>query len=254
MAGANLARIFWIGAAALLCVAALIGLAALLGGNFSDTDWKVLATTGVIFLTGSTAVSGYALVERRRLVVLGWAAVGLAPIWFLILTAATWGAGGGEWKWTWTALTLPLAELVLLTNILMLRDSRFAALALGTSVALGLATLLVLFAIWSEGNTGSASAVGALLILTALGYFLLPILQRLAGVPPSAARAEAPPNAETVVARVEGLDLVAVPAGSEADGAPFVRGEDGRLTLVRGDHQILLPAGTVLVLRRSPEA
>jgi hypothetical protein len=249
MAGLDLRRTLWIGAAALLRVAALVGLVALLTGSFDDTDGQVLLTVGIVFLTGSTAVSGFALVERGTLTWLGWSGVGLAPLWFLILMAGTWRyewAGG----WTFTALVVSIAELVLMTDVLMLRDRRFAPLVVGTAAVLGLTTALTLGAIWTDG--GSGTAIGVLLILTALGYFLLPVLQRLAGVPPVAAPG-APATGETLVARVEGLDLVAVPAGSRA-GAPFVRGEDGRLTLVRGDRETLLPAGTVLVLRRTPEA
>jgi hypothetical protein len=40
----RLTRIFWIGAATILVVAALIAITAVAGGNFSSTDGKILLT------------------------------------------------------------------------------------------------------------------------------------------------------------------------------------------------------------------
>ncbi len=37
-------RIFWLGAAAALVVAALVAIAAIVGGSFDDTDGRILLT------------------------------------------------------------------------------------------------------------------------------------------------------------------------------------------------------------------
>jgi hypothetical protein len=67
----SLARTFWIGAAGILILAALVAMAAILRGDFGDTDAKILGTLFALLLAGATAVSGLALVERTTLVTLG---------------------------------------------------------------------------------------------------------------------------------------------------------------------------------------
>ncbi len=54
----TLRRGFWIGAAGLLGLAALISIVALVRGEFTETDGKILATLGAAFLAGSLALSG----------------------------------------------------------------------------------------------------------------------------------------------------------------------------------------------------
>ena len=71
----KLRRLFWIGAAGLLGLAALISIVALLRGEFTETDGKILGTLGVAFLGGSSSLAGLALLDRRDLVPLGWAVV-----------------------------------------------------------------------------------------------------------------------------------------------------------------------------------
>ena len=88
MVRVRLGRLFWIGAAALLCAAALISLVALVRGEFTATDNNILLTLGAAFLTGSAAIAWYALVERGTLTRLGWAAVATAPVWAGVLAFA----------------------------------------------------------------------------------------------------------------------------------------------------------------------
>ena len=66
------ARLFWIGAAVLLGVAALVAVVAVLRGDFTETDGKILATLGTTLAAGGAALAGLALVERRDLAPLGW--------------------------------------------------------------------------------------------------------------------------------------------------------------------------------------
>ncbi len=218
MRRARLARLFWIGAAALLCAAALVALVALLRGRFTDTDARILLTVGALFLAGSAGIAGYALVERGTAVWLGWAAVATAPVWFAILTAAIWSESLG--RLATTTATLLAAELVATTDVLMLRNRRFVPLVAATGGALALTTLFVIVAIWGEGDAGStlARAIGGFAILTALGYFLLPVLQRFVAAP-------AAPGAvgETVLAALGDVELVAsreAVEGVEVKGRP----------------------------------
>lgn len=200
---ARLARLFWIGAAALLCVAALVALVALLRGRFTDTDGRILLTLGVLFLAGSVAIAGYALVERGTARWLGWATVFTAPVCFALLTAAIWSESLG--RLAGTALTLLVAELVLTTNILLLRDRRFVPLVAATAGTLALTTLFMIVSIWNEDSGSTlARTTGAFAILTALGYFLTPVLQRFVAAPTADE-----PAAETVLAVLGDVELVA---------------------------------------------
>jgi hypothetical protein len=52
-----------------LCVAAAVASYALLGGDFSDTDWKVIATSTLFALTSAMAAAGLSV--RERVPVLG---------------------------------------------------------------------------------------------------------------------------------------------------------------------------------------
>jgi peptidoglycan/LPS O-acetylase OafA/YrhL len=63
-------RLFWIGAAALLGVAALISIVALLRGEFTETDGKILGTLAAAFLAGSSSLAGHALIDRRDVIAL----------------------------------------------------------------------------------------------------------------------------------------------------------------------------------------
>ena len=49
-----------------LCVAAAVASYALLGGEFSDTDWKVIGTSTLFALTSSMAAAGLGVRERAR--------------------------------------------------------------------------------------------------------------------------------------------------------------------------------------------
>ena len=52
----RLARVSWTGAAAILVVAALVALFAVVRGDFSDTDGRILGTLAAALLAGSTLV------------------------------------------------------------------------------------------------------------------------------------------------------------------------------------------------------
>jgi len=60
----RLSRIFWIGAAAILVAAALVALVAVLRGDFSDSDGRILGTLAAALIAGSTLVAGLVLVEH----------------------------------------------------------------------------------------------------------------------------------------------------------------------------------------------
>jgi hypothetical protein len=243
---ARLGRLFWIGAVALLCTAALVSLVALLRGTFTETDGRILLTLGAVFLAGSTAIAWYALVERRTLTRLGWAVVCTAPVWATVLIAAIWTAAGDS-PWAGTAIVLLIAELVLATDILLLRDRHFVPLVVATAVALAVTSGLILVLIWAEpdGSSAIAKALGASAILTGLGYLLTPVLQRMTRAPAAGAD-------EAVIATLDGIELVSTEKAAGASAAVVVSDQHGRIHVAAGPEETTLPAGRILVVRQRP--
>jgi hypothetical protein len=177
----ELRRLFWIGAAGLLGLAALISIVALLRGEFTETDGRILGTLGVTFLAGSAALAGFALVDRGDLVPLGWAVVVVAVVTFGVLTWQVWTEFDEE-SWSLDAATVAVAALMLATARLMLRDRRFEWL-FWTSAALttGTAALFV-WAIHTDPDGDNwGKLLGTAAILTVLAWFLVPVLGRASG-------------------------------------------------------------------------
>ena len=71
MRRAELLRLFWIGAATILVVAALVALAAVITGSFDSTDAKILGSLGTLLLAGAVATVGASLREAQRAPSLG---------------------------------------------------------------------------------------------------------------------------------------------------------------------------------------
>jgi hypothetical protein len=226
---ARWSRVFWIGAAAILIVAALIAVVAILRGDFSDTEWKILGTLLALLVSGATAISGVALVERGAAPVLAWGAIAVGLAGFAVVTASIWNEFGDETlsKWAGTAIAFVIAFLLLATQRILLRVPRLAPVFYGTAASAAVAVALSLVLIWSDANDEGGETLGQALlvfcIFTALGYLLLPVLQRFtsAGVPESA---------ERVVAELNGVELVATHA---REGTLDVDLEPGERLLLR---------------------
>src|SRR5262245_38598979 len=120
----RLRRLFWLGAAVLFSVAALVGIAAVLRGHFDTTQWRVMATCAIAFITGSTALAGLACIERGVLRPAGVGGIVLGRASFAVWTAGVWsdaGTGGAHWKLaavvaTWTVVSLIVTTLRLLAG------------------------------------------------------------------------------------------------------------------------------------------
>jgi hypothetical protein len=184
----RLARIFWLGAAAILVAAALISLVAVLKGSFSDTDANILGTLGVLLYCGGAALAGFALVDRGPAPALGCVVVGLAAVAFGLFAAAIWEAwtyeGSPPWRLAVSSALVLGAGLVATTGLLLTRRPALQRLA---AVAGGLTTLavsLTLVPLWRDDDPGSTltKAIGTTWILAALAYLLSPILQRWSSV------------------------------------------------------------------------
>jgi hypothetical protein len=200
----SLARIFWVGAAGILILAALVAMVAIASSDFGDTDAKILGTLFVLLLAGATAVSGLALVERATLVPLGWLTAGLAGVGFIALAIAIWSGGNAvSWEWAVRSIVVLVAFLLVSTQRLLLRTAALLRLVAGTAAAAALATLLTCVGIGQDNADGLWQVTAIAWVLTGLGYLLLPVLQRFttAGPVPLAAR---------VLAELDGVELIAV--------------------------------------------
>jgi hypothetical protein len=176
---AGLSRLFWIGAAALLGVAALVAVQAVVRGDFTDTDGKILAVLGTALVAGGVALAGLALIERRELLPLGWVAALGSLVLFAVLVVETireWDEGDLT-----ASCYLLLGVLLLATTAGLLRAPRGDWAFWPTIALLGLATLVTEIAIFDHHSDVWAKLLGVVWILAGLGWFLVPVLGRLAG-------------------------------------------------------------------------
>jgi hypothetical protein len=204
--GLRLSRIFWIGAAAILIAAALVALTAVVRGDSSEPDGRILATLAAALLGGATLLSGLGLVDRG-VRALGWTAVAVAVPGFALCVYAIWEFQfeGDEdvGQWGWTGVFALLAALVAATARLLARDERVVGLAWLAGALAAAAATASITAIWRESSSGTVGkAIAILWILTALAYFLVPVLQRFTS-------AGEPETAERILAELDGVRLVA---------------------------------------------
>jgi hypothetical protein len=200
----RLSRIFWIGAAATLVVAALIGVAGILRSDFTETDGKILLTLLTLLVAGGAALAGLALVERSSFTAFGWFATVVAVASFVFITTATWRDFDDDplTKLAGDAAVTLIAVLLVSTQMLLHRG-RLMAVVVATWLALCLAVAGTTIGILGESESDELwKGVGSLWILGILGWLLVPVLQRFtaAGAPATGAR---------VLAMLDGVELVA---------------------------------------------
>ena len=205
MTQSRLARTFWVGAAGILVLAALIGIAALLKGDVTETDGKILLTLLALLVSSGAAVAGLTLVERGgRLATVGWGAVLVSVVSFVLIEATTWESFDNEALAKLGGIAaLALIAMLMGTTQLVLHRGRLAPLVGATWLALLLAFALTTAGILTEtGDAALWKAAGTFWILGLLGWLLLPVLQRFssAGIDPSI----------RVLGTLDGVELVAV--------------------------------------------
>jgi hypothetical protein len=230
MAALPLRRIFLLGAAALVSVAALVAIVTILSGDFGETEGKIFATLATTFAAGSTLLAGLACLGRGVSRPVAAAGAILACAGFVLWSAQIWGEfdSEGYWKVVGILTAWALALLVTMTTRLML-DSRVLIrrlYPLTAGAAAGGAAVATVMLLRENGDGWQLFAI--LLILALLGETLAPILERYG------AATERP--AERVLGVVGGAEVVAV------------RGRDSRSVRIGGTRQ-RLAAGEELVVR-----
>jgi hypothetical protein len=176
----SIRRLFWLGAAILFSVAALVAIAAVLGGDFGDTQARILATCGIAFVGGATALAGLACLDRGVIAPIGWAAVVLGVASFAVWAGADWmeDPGSAYWKLAGVLGTWMLTALVVTTLRLFVRSPRLLATVVPLTWAAAVFAAIVSTEMILAEDGGPWQLVVVLLILTALGYALTPALQR----------------------------------------------------------------------------
>ena len=229
----SLRRIFLLGAATLASVAALVAIAAIVNGDFGDTEGKIFATLATAFVAGSTAIAGIACLERSVSRPFGWLGIVLAVGGFLLWTDQIWQEHDSERYWKllgliliWTLVVLVVTTTRLMTRAPQLLRSLYPATAVA-SVAAGLTVTAMV--VRENGDGWQLFAV--LLILALLGETLTPILQRFMAAPSG----EAP--SERVLGEIGGAVVVAV------------NGRRGERSIQLGDREIPLADDERVVIR-----
>jgi hypothetical protein len=172
---------------AALCVAAVVASIALLRGDFSDTDWKVIATSTLFAVASSMAAAGIAVRERSD--VLGAVTVGAVVLAFVLVTTGLWGELDGETFWRFTAcvsiVALEASHIAFVLSRLRRTDTagvaavtRAAVVLAAISGAMGVAPLAGLLP--DDGDfTAYGSILGVVLVGQLLCTALAPLLRRL---------------------------------------------------------------------------
>ena len=167
--------------------ASLMGIIALLrGGEFADTETKVLLTTVIVGIE-SVAVLCYLAVARHKLVGVGIAGGVVSLVAFVTALVLAWGGADLDdealWKTFGVACTIAacLAQACLLLALVGRRRVGFALAA--TLVAIGLvATMLVIPIVDGSGlSDGYWRIFGVIAILDVLGTVVLTAIAAFGG-------------------------------------------------------------------------
>jgi hypothetical protein len=182
----RLRRIFWRGAAAVLVAAALVGLTAVLKGDFSSTDGRILGTLALLLYAGGALLSGLGLIERGRGRWLGAAVVSASPVALALMLLWVWtwvDESDHHWRLAWSSVLVLLAGLLAATALLLARSRTLERLAYAAAALATLAVTLSIAAIWAhEPGSGLAKALVAAWILAGLAWALVPVLRRVSAV------------------------------------------------------------------------
>lgn len=231
----SLRRIFLLGAATLVCVAALVAIVAIVNGDFGDTEGKIFATLATAFVAGSTAIAGIACLERSVSRPFGWLGIVLATGGFLLWTDQIWQEHDSDryWKLLGLILIWTLVVLVVTTTRLMTRAPELLRSLYPATVVAAVAAGLTVSAMVVRENGDGWQLFAVLLILALLGETLTPILQRFVTAPSS----EAP--RERVLGEVAGAVVVAV---NSRRGERSIRLGDREIPLADDERVVIRPA------------
>lgn len=211
-------RIFWIGAAATLIAAALVALTAVVRGELTETDGRILLSLTAALYTGSAAIAGLTLADRGPAKTLGWIVAVVAAACLVLSIDAIWSfaweSGDDDpARVAWPAVLCVAAGLIATVALLIAGRTPLLRLAVAAGAFASVGAVVGVLAIWSEDWNTMVKVVAASWILAGLSFLLIPILQRFsnAGLEVGAAR---------IVASLDGVDLIAIAGAPVAGDVP----------------------------------
>jgi len=203
-----------------LLVAGAAACVALLGGGFSDVDWKIIATSTLLALVSATAGSGLAV--RHRHPVLGTVTAGLALLAFALVLVGLWPEIDDTAFWRVTgcvaigALEGAHASFVLSRR----RDDDPAGAVAATRVAVVAAAVSCVMGIVPVAGVTAdnvdaeayAQALGIVLVIQLVSTAVAPLLRRLGadeGRPRAPALTAAERLADEIAAAADRIERIA---------------------------------------------
>lgn len=236
-----------------LCVAAITAIAAIMTGDFDDTDSRVIGTSLGFAVFSATAASGASLRFRdsENLRALGIATMALSAVAFVLLLVAVWNDGADDvWRWFGSVAlgTLACSHVSLVSGALRNTDGPTVRTLSRASMGLGLSDaflgILAVSGAIEEVEEGFGQMVAVLVILLLLTTALPPILRRLqrtglaadssaegpapsAEMAPSLRPARAPMTLATEI--LAAADRIEALNGDPGNRAPEIRRECERL-------------------------
>jgi hypothetical protein len=205
-----LRRIFLLGAATIVSVAALVAIGAILNGDFGETEGKIFATLATAFVAGSAAVAGIACLEAAVARAFAGVGIGLAILGFVLWTEQIWAEHHSEayWKLLGFILIWTLVLLIVTTTRLMTRSPLLLRRLFPATAAAAAAAGLTVTGMVLRENGDGWQLFAIFLILALLGATLTPILQRFV------VTAQGDELSERVLGEIAGAVVVAVPGGN----------------------------------------
>ena len=169
--------------------AALVGIIALLGGDFGETQGKILLTTVLFGAFSITALCHLAIADRamRIVGVSGLLASGAALVTGLVLIWRSWDAPGfDDWLRAFATAGILAVSFAHANLLLLLAGRRRAAIRWGlaaTLVAIAVVAVMIILPILTDGDIPGEDAAdvywrlfGVIAILDVLGTVVVPVL------------------------------------------------------------------------------
>lgn len=209
MSKSSLKRWFIIGIVLSLVGSALLGIAALLQGNFDGTDWKVLLTTLIVGIFSLTSLASLRSIESdsRELRLFSTLGIVTSLLAALCMACLIWSSDifGSEMLWRVSFTLAVLAISIAHASLLVGFRKRGSTLNLLSTATLGciatVAGMLIYLTTASQADQVGEffyRLLGVFAILDVLGTIILPILAKFTPNPQPQSASTAGDNAELI--------------------------------------------------------
>ena len=168
--------------------AALVGIVALLGGDFGETQGKILLTTVLFGAFSITALCHLAIADRAMRVVgiLGLLASGVGLVTGMVLIWRSWDSPGvDDWFRVFATAGIVAVSFAHANLLLLLAGRQRAAIRYGlmaTLVAIGIVAIMLIVPVVTNGDIPGQDGdlywrvFGVVAILDVLGTVVVPVL------------------------------------------------------------------------------